>query len=210
MSEELARDECTSPADNTLPLADNTFLVTLRSQMLKFATLQLGDSHQAEDAVQEALAGALKNAKSFAGKAALKTWVFAILKNKIADILRHRQRQLNRTSQLHQDDEGEDFAMLFDHKGHWQAEEKPQDWGNPETMFRQQQFWQVFEACLDGLPPQQARIFMMREFVGLESEEICIAVSISTSNLFVMLHRARLRLAKCLEHKWFLKEEQTC
>lgn len=210
MNEELVRGDGTPHADSTLPLADEPFLVALRTQMLKFATLQLGDSHLAEDAVQEALAGALKNAKSFGGKAALKTWVFAILKNKIADVLRHKQRQINTSSLSYQDDEDEDLAMLFDRKGHWQATEKPQAWGNPEATFKQQQFWQVFEVCLEGLPPQQGRVFMMREFVGLETEEICAATDISMSNLFVTLHRARLRLAKCLEHKWFLKEELPC
>jgi len=73
-------------------LADTGFLESLRRQMLKFATLQLSDANLAEDAVQEALIGALRNARTFAGRAALKTWVFAILKNKIADILRQKQR----------------------------------------------------------------------------------------------------------------------
>ena len=61
--------------------------------MLKFATLQLGDGQLAEDAVQEVLLGALKNAGSFGGKAALKTWVFAILKHKFTDVLRQKQRR---------------------------------------------------------------------------------------------------------------------
>lgn len=206
MSDELALNYSASPEDNRQTFADDTFLLALRGQMLKFATLQLGDSHLAEDAVQDALAGALKNAKSFAGKSALKTWVFAILKNKIADVLRYKQRQINTTSLLQQDD-AEELATLFDHKGHWQSGAQPMNWGNPEAMFKQQQFWQVFELCLEKLPPQQARIFMMREFIGLDTEEICAATDISMSNLFVTLHRARLSLGKCLELNWFLKEE---
>lgn len=74
-------------------LIDAEFLQELRGQMLKFATAQQGDPHMAEDAVQEALAGALKSKQSFARQAALKTWIFAILKNKIVDILRKKQRQ---------------------------------------------------------------------------------------------------------------------
>ena len=61
----------------------------------------------------------------------------------------------------------------------------------------------MFEACLDHLPGQQARVFMMREFVDLDSREICGAVGISTTNLNVSLHRARLRLRNCLEEHWF-------
>jgi len=184
-------------------LQDGDFIGQLRWQMLKFATLQLGDGHRAEDAVQEALVGALKNAGTFGGRAAFKTWVFAILKNKIADVLRQKQRLVEASSLLHSDDEEEDFSLLFDERGHWQPDERPLAWHEPESAFEQSQFWTVFEACLEGLPPQQARVFMMREFVDLQTDEICTAVGISNSNLFVMLHRARLRLRECLENKWY-------
>lgn len=197
-----------SPAGEAL--LDSSFIADLRRQMLKFATLQLGDRHMAEDAVQEALIGALKNAASFGGRAALKTWVLAILKNKIADVLRRNHRLVDASRLLRDDEEGEDFASLFDRKGFWKPEERPVSWGDPEASFHQQQFWQMFEACLEHLPPQQARVFMMREVVELDKEEICEAVGISVSNLFVMLHRARLRLRECLENNWFAKGAQEC
>lgn len=191
-------------ADNiTSVLADSNFLTELRLQMLKFAALQLSDSSLAEDAVQEALIGAFKNANSFGGKAALKTWVFAILKNKIADILRKRNRLNEASLLLQQHEEEEDFHELFNSAGFWHKDERPSEWGNPESAIQDKHFWRVFEACLDNLPGQQARAFMMREFVELDSKEICDAISITESNLNVMLHRARLRLRECLEHKWF-------
>ena len=192
-------------ANSEATLADPVFLDELRSQMLKFATLQMGDAHAAEDAVQEALMGALKNANSFGGRAALKTWVFAILKNKIADALRQKQRLVNASSLLGPEDEDEILPTLFDRVGHWNSEEAPTGWGNPEAAFREGQFWVVFEACLSGLPAQQARVFMMREFVELDTDEICATVGISVSNLHVLLHRARLRLRDCLETNWYLK-----
>ncbi len=188
-------------------LSDTAFLNDLRRQMVKFATLQLSNSHVAEDAVQEALIGALKNAKSFAGRAALKTWVFAILRNKIADVLRQKQRLVDASSLLREDEESEDFSELFDKKGFWQIDEKPASWGNPQDSLHQNQFWTVFEICLEGLPGNQARVFMMKEFVELDAAEICAAVGITTTNLNVMLHRSRLRLRECLENKWFLKGE---
>jgi RNA polymerase sigma-70 factor (TIGR02943 family) len=191
-------------------LSDTEFLEALRRQMLKFATLQLSDPHLAEDAVQEALIGALRNAKSFGGRAALKTWVFAILKNKIADVLRQKQRLIDASSLMHEDEEDEDFSALFDKKGFWQTDERPVAWGNPEESFREGQFWRVFEACLENLPGKQARVFMMREFVELDSHEICATVGITVSNLNVMLHRARIRLRECLENRWFLEGEQSC
>ena len=188
---------------------EGTFLEDLRRQMLKFATLQLSDPHAAEDAVQEALIGAMKNAASFGGRSAFKTWVFAILKNKIADQLRQRQRLVDASSLLQAVEEDENFSELFDRRGFWHTDERPQRWADPEGALHDAQFWQVFEACLTHLPAKQARVFMMREFLELESPEICASVGITVSNLNVMLHRARLRLRECLENRWFL-EGKTC
>jgi RNA polymerase sigma-70 factor (TIGR02943 family) len=187
-------------------LSDGAFLQEIRTQMIKFATLQLGDGHLAEDAVQEALMGALKNASSFGRRAALKTWIFAILKNKIADILRQKQRTVN-VGSLRSDDDA-DLSELFDDKGFWQTEERPIPWGNPETTLREGQFWKVFEACLEHLPPKQARVFMMREFIELDADEICATVDLTTSNLHVLLHRSRLRLRECIENNWYLEGEK--
>jgi RNA polymerase sigma-70 factor (ECF subfamily) len=199
-----------TPATNISMLADSEFLESLRRQMLKFATLQLSDKDHAEDAVQEALIGALKNVASFGGRAALKTWVFAILKNKIADALRQKQRLIDASNLLHEDeDEDEDLAELFDHKGFWQADERPVVWGSPEESMRETQFWRVFETCLDNLPGNQARVFMMREFIEFDSDEVCTTVGITVSNLNVMLHRARLRLRECLENRWFADGERS-
>lgn len=191
-------------------LHDSVFLEELRIQMHRFATLQLTDPHLAEDAVQEAFIGALKNVSSFGGRAALKSWVFAILKNKIADILRQKQKLVFASSLLHEDEEEEDFSELFNAKGMWQADERPAAWNAPEEAMRETEFWKIFEACLEHLPGQQARVFMMREFVELESQEICSAVDISVSNLNVILYRARIRLRECLENNWFEEGAKTC
>jgi len=192
-----------SNADELSVLIDTEYLKTLRIQMHKFATLQLSDHHLAEDAVQEAFMGALKNAKSFTGHAALKTWVFAILKNKIADILRQKQRLVYVGSLMHEDEDEDDFSDIFDVKGFWQTEERPATWSNPQDALHQAQFWKVFEICLENLPGKQGRVFMMKEFIELDANEICVEVNITVSNLNVMLHRARLRLRECLENRWF-------
>jgi RNA polymerase sigma-70 factor (ECF subfamily) len=185
-----------------LGLADAGFVAALRSQMVKFAHLHLSDRHQAEDAVQEALAGAWAGAQRFSGRAAIKTWVFAILKNKIADLLRHKLRMVDASSLLKEGEE-DTTQDLFDQTGHWLKEATPTAWHCPEASLEQQQFWAVLEVCLDGMPAAQARVFMMREFMGFETDEICQAVSVSSSNLFVMMHRARLRLRECLGQRWF-------
>lgn len=188
-------------------LADAVYMAELRERMLRFASLQLADPGLAEDAVQEALAGALRNAKAFAGRSAFRTWVFAILRNKIADQIRFKRRQSQMIAMPLGNFPDEDEPRYFDAKGHWAPENRPSDWGNPEVELLGKDFWRVFETCLDHLPPDQGRVFMMREFVEMETSEICAEVGITTTNLHVLMHRARLRLRNCLEGHWFAPKE---
>lgn len=183
------------------PADDPHFFAALRTQMLQFARLQLGDYHQAEDAVQEALEGAMKNVVSFRGETAWKSWLFAILRHKIADTLRHRYN--TREMSLSTPEDEQNFESLFDEKGHWPAEELPARWHDPDRAMEQEQFWNIFEICLTHVPEHHARAFMMREFIGLETPEICLAMTVSVSNLNVMLWRARMRLRECLSQRWF-------
>ena len=188
-------------------LSNPAFVAELRSEMLKFAIPQLPDVQLAEDAVQEALAGALKNTDSFARRSALKTWIFSILKNKIADIHRRRKR-LPEHSPLPTDAEEDDLDALFDDRGFWRSDERPADWSSPFETMQNEHFWRVFETCLQGLSAIQSRIFMMREFLECESDEICDSAGISVSNLHTQLYRSRLRLRECLENRWFLEGER--
>lgn len=187
-------------------LASDAFVKDLRKQMLRFATTQLLDAHLADDVVQEALVGALKGTHAFRGQAAIKTWVFAILKNKIADALRQKHLHEQARVLLKEDEEIEDFSDSFRPNGHWQSSARPATWMNPQESLDQSQFWMIFEACLDGLPAKQGRAFMMREFVEMSTEEICQEMDISLTNLNVLLHRARMRLRECLNIKWFETE----
>ncbi|WP_445495731.1 RNA polymerase factor sigma-70 [Photorhabdus sp. SF281] len=187
-------------------LRDPQFFSMLHKQMLQFARLQLNDFHQAEDVVQEALEGAMKNASSFAGRAAWKSWVFTILRNKISDALRMRYR--HSSLKLTDDVDEQNFEALFDESGHWPRNEHPQCWHLPDKAAEQEQFWTVFELCLTQLPTQNARAFMMREFIGLETQEICQEMALSVSNLNVMLWRARMRLRECLSQRWFSQEDK--
>jgi RNA polymerase sigma-70 factor, ECF subfamily len=172
----------------------------LRPTLLRFAKLQLRNEAAAEDAVQETLLAAVTSGESFAGRAALRTWLMAILRNKIVDHIRRHARE---PSIQAVNDEGEDtdFDALFAADGHWA--EAPADWGNPQKSLENKRFHDVFEACMTLLPEKIARVFMMREFLGLETDEICKELSISTSNCWVVLYRARMRLRECLQINWF-------
>ncbi|MBC9071244.1 MAG: sigma-70 family RNA polymerase sigma factor [Thauera sp.] len=190
-------------------LSDPVRLAALHQDMLRFARLQLRDAELAEDAVQEAIEAALVNAASYAGTAALKTWVFGILRNKIVDILRRGSRSPALSTVIGSNGESEDedgaIDALFRANGHWHPDCRPAAWAAPEESLENKQFWAVFEACLDHLPENIARVFMMREMLGLETAEICTELGITANNCHVILHRARTGLRGCLESNWFVK-----
>lgn len=189
-------------------------LGSIRADMLRFAQLQLGNRETAEDMVQEAMESALRHLESFSGQSSLKTWVFAILKNKIIDHLRQSKRTINFSSLASDgdsDDDGEaSLEALFNERGGWRDGPRPVAWPSPDDAVQSKEFWIVFETCLDLLAPKAGRIFMMREFLGFESDEICAQLELTTSNLHVILHRSRLKLRGCLETGWVRSGVRRC
>ncbi|MFG6455922.1 sigma-70 family RNA polymerase sigma factor [Roseateles sp. BYS96W] len=171
----------------------------LRPVLMKYARLQLRNPAWAEDAVSETVLAALEKPQAFAGASQLKTWLIGILKHKLIDQIRKNSRELSTSAGSDDADDLDD--LLFAADGHWR--ETQHDWGNPEDALRQMDFMKVLEACVDKLPGQQGRLFMMREWLELESDEICKELAITPTNLWVMLHRARLRLRECLQTGWF-------
>lgn len=191
-------------------LHNTEYLNDLRQQMIKFALLQLSSFQQTEDVVQEALTSAFEHLKSFSGRAAFKTWVFAILKNKIVDLIRQKNRLITMSELF--DDQENDLSIdeLFDKAGHWHKYEAPHAWQSPEEMMEQQDFWIVFDACLNHLPAKYAQVFMLREMIELSSDEICEKLQLTISHLNVLMYRSRARLRECLENKWLLQEDCSC
>ena len=175
-------------------------LEALRPALLRFAILQLRNETLAEDVVQEALIAVLEKPDRFAGQSTLRTYVTGILKHKIIDALRAAARE-RRIDMQEDQSELEVIDELFAANGHALA--RPRDWGDPDATLEQKDFFRVLEICLEKLPPKIARIFMMREWLELETEEICKELNISTSNAWVMLYRARVRLRECLDLNWF-------
>ena len=199
----------TSPEPDKHLFDDAAFMQTLRTQMLKFAILQVRNEALAEDAVQEAILSAYQHIERFNRQAALKTWVFAILKNKLIDLLRKEKRYTS-ASMLDAGVGRNDEALLealFTEQGHWQKDQRPQKWDEPDHDLESTHFWKVFDTCLDALPARYSRLFMMREFLELDSHEICDNEALSVSNLNTTLFRARLRLRECLEDNWFAGEK---
>ena len=171
-----------------------------RSALYKFALLQLRNETHAEDCVQETLIAAIQGAARFSGGSSVRTWLVGILKHKIIDHFRKASREI----QLDGDGEEmslDDFDGLFKEDGHFIDE--PCAWSNPEDALAQSKFFEVLERCMEGLPKNTARVFMLREVMGTDTDEICTELSITANNCWVLLYRARMALRECLQQRWF-------
>jgi RNA polymerase sigma-70 factor, ECF subfamily len=175
-------------------------LEALRPALVRFAVLQLRNETAAEDVVQDTLIAVLEKPDRFAGQSSLRTYVTGILKHKIVDVLRASKREVRIDAGEDQSD-ADVIDALFKPDGH--TVDMPRQWGDPDATLEQKDFFRVLEICLEKLPARTARIFMMREWLELDTDEICKELSISTSNAWVMLYRARVQLRECLDLNWF-------
>jgi RNA polymerase sigma-70 factor (ECF subfamily) len=190
-----------------MPLSSDDFARQLQSHrpmLLKFALRQLRHPDWAEDAVSDTLLAALAKPTAFAERAQLRTWLVGILKHKVLDQMRQNAKEACHIS-TDADDQADPLdELVADAQGHFT--QMPAQWGNPEQDLSQRQFVEILELCTDKLPAAQGRAFMMREWLELSVEEICKELDVSATNLYVLLHRARLRLRECLELHWFGRE----
>jgi RNA polymerase sigma-70 factor (ECF subfamily) len=172
-----------------------------RPYLVRFALLQLRDRSAAEDAVQETLLAAIQGVTRFAGQSSVRTWLVGILKHKIIDHIRKVARE-HPAEHSSGETFAEDLETFFGGGGHFTA--PPGEWESPERALEQRRFFETLERCLQALPKNTANAFMMRELMGMETDEICKELGISPSNCWVMLYRARMNLRVCLERTWFL------
>jgi len=170
--------------------------------LLRYALSFVRDKQIAEDLVQETFLAALQCRGSFSGQSSEKTWLVGILKHKAIDHYRVARRHT-------QMDEGADeepkdgFVTSGKWAGFWQVGSGPKDWEfHPGIQAEQNAFRGVLENCLSNLAPRLARAFHLREIEQKDTKEICAELNISETNLWVMLHRARLCLRRCIELNW--------
>ncbi len=168
--------------------------------LLSYALSRMRDRDSAEDLVQETFLVAWRTRDDFAGRSLFSTWLISILRHKIAD---HYRRDTSRTTQAY--DAWEDWQEIeppFDKRGKWGK--TPRNWSaSPEELLENREFWKVVAGCVGQMPAHLAYVFRLREFKSAPTKDICRLLDISTSNVSVRLHRARLLIRKCLEEKWF-------
>ena len=173
--------------------------------LFRYALVRVRRREVAEDLVQDTLLAAIRSREKFAGQSSERSWLTGILKHKISDHFRKLGRE---TSFTDLDSLADEFSEKFVPEGYWVHVKGPKEW-KPESdeVLHRAEFWQTMRHCLDKLPERIANVFMLREMDEVESKEICSMLSISESNLWVMLHRARMALRECLEINWFNREK---
>ena len=165
--------------------------------LYRYALSRLRSAEAAEEVVQQTFLAGLEHFSQFSGQGSVRGWLFGILKRKIIDLVRQR----NRTTDLTDDGDGDPLDQMFDRNGNWRQRVRS-SLLQPLDQLEREEFWPILSQCLDGLPRNQADAFTFREMDEMGSEEICKELSITPSNLWVLLHRARIRLANCMKTRW--------
>ena len=166
--------------------------------MFNYAVVRVNDGDLAKDLVQETFYAGLKSAKNFLGKSTERTWLVSILKRKVID----HYRKIN--SEKGQAEVRMNFYDTGENEGSWIEERVPQSWDNAsEKSIENQELKTQLEVCIDNLPEKYAMVFRMKTIQEFETEEICKELDITASNLWVIIHRARTQLRKCMEDNWF-------
>ncbi len=172
--------------------------------LFAFALTRVRDRATAQDLIQETFLAALQAVAHFAGRSTERSWLFGILRNKIVDYYRRKSREANLAGNDSPDSEEDSFFHESGpRKGAWIKDLAPQAWATPEESLVEKEFQDVFHRCLGRLPAKVAQAFLAREVDGLSGEEICKELDLSPNNFWVISHRARLSLRRCLEVHWF-------
>ena len=170
--------------------------------LYRFALPRVRDAEVAADLVQDTFLAAMKAKERFAGQSTERTWLTSILKHKIIDWYRKSGREVGTDDLELVLPHSEDY---LDRKGKWKV--GPPEWEtNPNTALARKEFHTILGRCMEKLSEQQKKVFALRELEHQPAEDICESLEISSSNLWVILYRARLQLKKCLEHHSIVPE----
>jgi RNA polymerase sigma-70 factor (ECF subfamily) len=161
--------------------------------LLRVARTYVPSPALAEDAVQETWIGVLRGLDNFEGRSSVKTWIFRVLINRARTVGTREPRFLPLPG-----DEPAVDRRRFDAGGAWA---KPLDSWESEADDRMvaASWTQALSAALDGLPPRQREVVLLRDVEGLSGMEVCDLLGLTEINQRVLLHRGRSSLRSALE-----------
>ena len=179
-------------------LEPGTWVDEYGEYLFRYAYSRLRDSNAAEEVVQETFLAGVRYSEQYAGRGSERGWLLGILKRKIIDYVRARNK-LDRTAPY--EDEMDPSVQMFDAMGNWKS--GAIKWSPaPSANIEMSELQTIVQDCLTTLPQGQADVFVLSVMEELESDVICEELDISPQNMWVRMHRARLGLAKCVSSKW--------
>jgi RNA polymerase sigma-70 factor (ECF subfamily) len=179
-------------------LDPNKWVVQYADYLYNYAITRVDGQELAKDLVQETFYSGIKGKENYRGDAAELTWLVSILKRKIID----HYRKIN--SAKGKKEVRMSFYEEGKKKGDWIEERVPQSWGNVAAKeIENDELKNALNACIDNLPEKYRIVFLLKTVQQYETEEICNELDITPSNLWVIIHRARLQLRNCMENNWF-------
>ena len=167
--------------------------------MFNYTISRVSNHDLAKDLVQETFLSSLKAMKNFKGQASERTWLISILKRKIIDHYR-KSNSIKGKAEVRMS-----FYENGENRGKWIEERAPSNWDNAEDTIENNELKSALDLCIDNLPEKYRSVFLLKTIRNYETEEICNELGISSSNLWVIIHRARIQLRECLEGNWFNK-----
>lgn len=181
--------------ENNYQLDPNKWIDNYADALYGFCIVRVNNQILAEDIVQETFLSAWKARETYNAVATEKNWLYAICKNKIIDHYRKKGTTIST--------ETEESDTYFDNEDHWKKEKQPNDWGlNGQTQIEKKEFYQVLANCKQKLKELQQQVFVLKYLEDFDSDQICNILGISSSNYWVLIHRAKLQLRNCLEKNW--------
>ncbi len=186
--------------ENIISNTELTKWVSLYTRELYSWAFQKTSNRQlSEDLVQETFLAAAESSGSFKRESQPKTWLFGILKNKIAEHYRKSLR-LTITTTL----STEEPLAFFGTNGRWEENAAPQPWqSDPEHLTDLPAFNKVFDDCIEHLPTTMNACIRLRFLDEKKGLQICQELGLTSTNYWQLIHRAKLQLRDCLEKHWF-------
>lgn len=174
-------------------------------QLFRFAMSRVNNKEKAEDLVQDTFVSGLNNLSGFKGKSSELTWLYTILRNKIIDYYRSSEKKYASKFYKLDDVTGTDHFFYTEGKseGGWVEGHGPtRFYEATDQPLERDEFMRILKICMDLLPFKWSEVFRMKTIEELESKEICKELNITSSNLWVIIHRAKLQMRECMENKW--------
>jgi len=166
-----------------------------------YTRARISDEELARDLIQDTFLSALEKVGSFEGRSSERTWLTAILRNKIIDQYRKKSSGLVNADVQRAEEEQADFFNSDD--GHWNNEPAPKHFGIDEyDPLQGKEFDHILMKCLKKLPALWMSVFTMKHLDEEQTDTICAELKLTVSNYWVIIHRAKLNLRACLQKNW--------